>query len=338
MKDIYILTYSGVFSQDLKPWSSLDVNLLTASLAAKGLSITPIEYADALKLPSYTDHIFITSSSQNPTRKRLIDDICYELNMRGSVIIPNLDLLRAHDNKGYQVLLSERLNIIKPIEAYFLLDHGTFRCISDKNYVIKTIDGASSNGVALVNSKKDLRKFFYKNLYLKHSFPSIFKAVKQKLKAFIKPSSYCEAQRAFYETTISCVKQNFIAGLTFDYKVIVFYDEYYVLKRNIKKDDFRASGSNNFELLDHVSEDVLSFAKNTFDKLSAPYLSIDIVEKSGELFVLEFQGPHFGPYTVLTSRVFYKYNNGNWEKHSTEKRHLECIYADALSKFINEAY
>lgn len=335
MKNIYFLTYKGVFSQHLKPWSSLDVVKLIEQIKFHGVNASSIEYDEALQLSDYQDIIFITSSSQNLVRKNFIEDVCYELMSRGSQLIPSFELLKAHENKGFQALISSRLGIKKPNEKYYLIGEGENAKENDLKYVLKTVDGAGSHGVSLISKPSDLMIFYLKNVLNSMSIGKTFKSFKQKIKKYVFSKKYSLEQDFYYSSCIPCCKQEFIDGLAFDYKVIVFHDKYYFLKRYIRSDDFRASGSNNFEVLSDVGDDLLCFSKSVFDKFNTPYMSIDIVEKEGKFLVIEFQSPHFGPYTVLTAQYFYSFYNGIWNKEESKVECLEDVYAYALSKYIN---
>jgi hypothetical protein len=329
---IYFLTYNNVFSQHLKPWSSLDVDELIIYLSIKGFESTYIDYSAVLLLESFEDIIFITSSSQNLVRKRFIEDVCHELVARGAKVIPSLDMLKAHENKGFQVFLSKRLGLKKPIEEYVLIGETTFD-FSNK-FVIKTIDGAGSNGVALINNKIDYYKFYFTNAIRFVGLKNLVKNFKQKLKKIIPFLRYSKEQDFYYSSTIACCKQELIEELSYDYKVLVFYNKLYFLKRNIRENDFRASGSNDFEFIEDIDISLISFCYESFLKLNEPYVSFDIAESNNEYFIIEFQGLHFGPYTALNNPYYYEYFDGKFSKKVNKDFILESIYADSLAKYI----
>jgi hypothetical protein len=329
---IYFLTYNNVFSQHLKPWSTLDVGKLIAFLAKKGIEARCIDYSSVFNIGNIEQSIFITSSSQNLVRKRYIEDVCHELVARGARVIPSIDMLKAHENKGFQVFLSERLGLKKPVEEYVLLGEGTFKVA--RQFVIKTIDGAGSNGVALIKNNVDLFKFYLINAIRFIGLKNLGKSFKQKLKRFIPLLSYSKEQDFYYSSTIACCKQELIEDLSFDYKVLVFHDKLYFLKRNIRKNDFRASGSNDFEFVDEVDHSLIEFCYESFLKLNEPYVSFDIAESGDEYFIIEFQGLHFGPYTALNNRFYYEHLNGKFSKKLNDEFILESVYADSLAKYI----
>ena len=100
--------------------------------------------------------------------------------------------------------------------------------------------------------------------------------------------------------------------------------------------DFRASGSNNFELISDVVAPLLDFAYEVHQKLDAPYSSLDIAVSNGEHFLIEFQVPHFGPYTQLSAEKYYfRHRAGIWEAaNKVAYMGREREYAAAITKYI----
>lgn len=329
---IYFLTYNNVFSQHLKPWSSLNVDDLISNLNSLGYKSESIDYSDSLMLDSIKGAIFVTSSSQNLVRKRYIEDVCHELVMRGARIIPSIDMLKAHENKGFQVFLSQRLGLKKPVEEYILIGEGIYNLTGQS--VIKTIDGAGSNGVALVKNKLDFSKFYLINALRFIGLKNLIKSLRQKLKKFLPLTLYSKEQDFYYSPAIACCRQDLIPNLMFDYKVLIFYDRLYFLKRNIRKNDFRASGSNDFEFVQDVALSLVEFCYESFLKLNEPYVSFDIAESNGEYFMIEFQGLHFGPYTALFNKFYYEYSQGYFIKKENIEFNLESVYSESLAKYI----
>ena len=70
--------------------------------------------------------------------------------------------------------------------------------------------------------------------------------------------------------------QSFVPDLKDDWKVLVYNEKYYVLNRKIRKNDFRASGSNIFDFEKDPPEGLLEFSKNLYEEFDVPYASFDI--------------------------------------------------------------
>src|SRR5690606_14304899 len=109
-------------------------------------------------------------------------------------------------------------------------------------------------------------------------------------------------------------------------------NRYFVLKRNVRKSDFRASGSGDFEFVD-PPVDVLDFAKEITDTLKNPYLSLDIAQSDKGCHLIEFQATNFGPYTLLNSPSRFINCDNTWNKEENCKD-LEANYSYALNYFI----
>ena len=129
------------------------------------------------------------------------------------------------------------------------------------------------------------------------------------------------------------VIQDFIEGLEFDYKILVFWGKFYVLKRNIKKGDFRASGSGLFEFKE-PSNAVLNYAKYIFETLDTPYASLDIAESYVGCKLIEYQALNFGPYALIKSPGYYTLNDGYWVFIEVTSS-LEVEFSRSLAAYVS---
>jgi glutathione synthase/RimK-type ligase-like ATP-grasp enzyme len=189
--------------------------------------------------------------------------------------------------------------------------------------VIKTAKGAMSKGVALSVNKTDLiqkakkisrsRNWFSELWNFKNTF---------KYKGFIPDSKY---RNKF-------VIQNFIPGLDSDWKILIYGLKYYALKRNVRKNDFRASGSGLLKFTPEIPNGILDFAKLVYQTIDVPQLSIDVAFDGNDFHLIEFQALYFGSYTLESSPFYYLYNKG-WNLIN-EKSVLESVFADSVVQYI----
>ena len=129
------------------------------------------------------------------------------------------------------------------------------------------------------------------------------------------------------------VAQPFLDNLTCDYRVLAVEDRFYAMRRDVKKGDFRASGSKKFHYHD-VPLEVLEYAKYISSKIDNPYLSIDLAFKDNVSYLIEFQGTNFGSSVVRNSKGYYRLSPANeWEFH-TQKPQLEETLGHGLYKYI----
>ena len=96
------------------------------------------------------------------------------------------------------------------------------------------------------------------------------------------------------------IAQPFISGLDGDWKVLVYGDQYYVLKRHVRPGDFRASGSGmdyRAGLDSGIPDEVLSFVEKVYHLLDIPHLSADVAFDGKRPYLIEFQAVYFGTAT-----------------------------------------
>jgi len=105
-----------------------------------------------------------------------------------------------------------------------------------------------------------------------------------------------------------------------------------VLNRKVRENDFRASGSGKLAFIE-PPEEVLAYAREIYSKLDVPFISLDIGYDGVVCNLIEFQGTHFGPYTLVNSESYFIYSENKWIKIN-EKSILEEEYVESISKFI----
>ena len=274
--------------------------------------------------------LFTSTEDINGKYKSFISDIVYFFQLSNYSIIPNYAILKSHNNK----VMMELLRIKHDFDDVHFFDTKFASTINEiKNLkvefpiVIKGSSGALSKGVYLANNRKELISF-YNKIHLKDRLLVRIKEWGRRIK-----------HRGNYNSESlrrgKVVIQKFIPNIDHDYKVLIYFDKCFVLKRNNRKNDFRASGSGDYEYIEDVSVEILNLALHLRKKLSVPNLSIDIAETNKGLCVFEFQGIYFGTKTIEFSPFhFFLEENGNW-KIIKEKVDLEKTFVYSVSKFIN---
>lgn len=74
--------------------------------------------------------------------------------------------------------------------------------------------------------------------------------------------------------------------------MLVFGEKYYILRRKVRKNDFRASGSGKREFPEYLTDvecQVLDLAYKAFCEIDTPLLSIDIAHDGEKCHMIEFQ-------------------------------------------------
>lgn len=271
------------------------------------------------------DVVFYTSSDE-PNVRAYIKDITYFVSKQ-SHLVPSYEYLLAHENKGFQHLFRCFYQLDSMQGGYhFDIDNAP----DEFPYVFKSVDGAGSKGVRLIHSDKDLnsvRKGLFKTSL-------IYKILK-----FVRRWQYSPEQLERYRYRHKGFKQyvwqQFVENLDCDYKVLVFGDKYFVLRRLVKKNDFRASGSGVLDFDSHCPEEVLEHAKALFTNLNTPFASFDLAVDDGRSYLIEFQMLNFGPKTLVDSRCYYQFIDQKWTRTKGESD-LAVEFGNAFVQYLNK--
>ena len=334
MKIYFITDSQNFYGQKLYPWESLDIDKIISTLRVK-YEVEHITFNDVVNTGINIENaIVLYTSSQQHEYKEYIEDVLLYLIQKGNHLVPSLNMFKSHENKGYQELHKKLLGIDSLKASYF----GHHKEIKDTDLefpiVVKVLDGFGSGGVALVNTKKELVDFSTKEECLVHKgyMRTIKSAIAKPIKKYILRQENKFNTGDYYYYFKRFVVQEFIPELAHDYKVLVFHEKYYVLKRYVNNNDFRASGSGNFAF-EEVEDGVLNFAKEIFRKFTEPFMAFDICFDGIKYYLIEFQGTHFGPYTLIESEGYYMQKNSQWA-FMKEKSDLDEEVANALLQYV----
>lgn len=341
MKNIYLITdYKNFFGSKWKanPYrSGLDKEYMLKLFVNQGynLVITPAALVD-VSSDHWKDALVLYTSSEEPGLhyKSYLEDIILALELKGAKVIPKAKFLRAHENK---VFMEQLRKILIPTESR-TIDAFSFgsseelqRAIIDKRIklptVIKTASGAMGKGVYLAKTENELLKIakeISSTLDIKRSLKEKIRA--QKHKGYLPESQH---QKKF-------IIQPFIPNLTCDWKLLVYGNKIFILQRNIKGNDFRASGSGyNYKAGSESGFPFkyLDFIYDFFIKLAVPNLSVDFAYDGENPYIIEFQALYFGTSTQYRSKDYYELINDNWVlKENTVDQ--ESIYVDSIVSYI----
>ena len=310
--------------KDLRDWfwatypdwtteKSLDAAYIKTYFSDLGYHVELTTYHDFDFTKNYADYIVLYTSAEDYCggSKAFIEDVLVYLEKQGAVLLPEFPYFRAHDNKVMMELLrsgfeDDRLKTIhsRVWSSYEKLKEAHF---TEYPVIIKRAGGAGGEGVFLAKNRKELYRYAEKvsrmtNLQQFYYLSCV--NVKQKL---LKKKPVPIHNSKF-------ITQNYIAGLSGDYKVLVFGEHYFVLHRLNRTGDFRASGSGQFT---HDAEDeieaVLDFAESCTAAIHAPWLSLDICHDGSACHLIEFQCISFGFKAMSMSERHYIREGGKWK-------------------------
>lgn len=324
--------------RDFKNYKSMDVKKIENMFIEYGFEVSVLRFENLDFKLEYRDYIILYQSSEDLTLnyKSYIEDIILWMKNQQALIIPEFIYLRSHHNKNMMELLKNNLRdeSFKTIKTEFI---STYEMLEYKDYcypvVVKTASGAGSNGVFLAYNKEQLIKKCKKLTLMQNKQRRFYQLVKLKRKIF---NQKIEKSTNDYNNN-KFIVQSFINNLSGDYKVLVFSEKYYILHRQNRKNDFRASGSGIF--IEPVRSEVnglLDFSKKLYLELDVPMLAIDVGFDGERYHLIEFQCIHFGPYTLQASEYYYSFDNEKWVK-IYGKSDLEYEFVNSIISYISKS-
>jgi len=331
-KVLLVTTPDGFFAQGEMPWSNLDLEIVTCSLTEAGFKVLVVDY-DYLKdnLKETKGNVIVYTSSQRVEHKNYIEDIMFLLK-DDNLLIPSFESLKAHDNKGFQCLMDKKY-AFGLIPCDYIADISEVRDeLVEYPCVFKPANGASSTGVSIVKNKTEVLE------KLNDIFDFSLRDLKKHVKKYFFKKRYNERWERYIKFGEKrFILQQFIPDLTYDYKVLIFGEKYYALKRLVAEDDFRASGSGlHSREFDNEINLILEKAYEFKNKYSSHIYSLDFCINKDRVQLIEFQFTHVGPVTLTDSTCFFRRDeNGIWDKKQCQS-HLEIEFTKSVLGYINE--
>lgn len=333
--------YRDVFGSkfDAIPYrSGLNKSLLYEYLKAFNIRARFIKYTETNLIQDDLDEFYWHDSIEdiNYHYKTYMEDVIYALELNGSKVIPGHKYIKAHNNKVFMEFL-RKLSNQKEINN---LNSRHFGCYeefvedsSEIGYpaVIKGAEDAQSRKVRLGKDDTSAKKFI-KEI---SRTPSFLKEIKEKIREKKYPGYKKESK---YRNKF--IVQEFLPTLRNDWKILIFGDKLYILRRGVPEGDFRASGSHyqyGFGSQSTPPDGIFDYAYTLYEDFNVPYISIDVVFDGEKFYAIEFQFVSFGSSTHLYSDCYYKKIGKLWEP-VFEKLDLEYLYANAISQHIHRNY
>ncbi|GAP42361.1 protein containing ATP-grasp domain [Lentimicrobium saccharophilum] len=338
INQIFILTdYKGFFGSKQKAKfyrGGMDLDKLSACFSKYGIQVTISSFTrlEVKNVDKESTLILYTSSEdKHGFYKDFIEDIIFHLDQVGYNLLPSYACLKAHNNKVAMELLRER-STMESIKTIHSAVFGTLdELIAQADnfifpVVIKPASGAMSRGVSKAENPKELvniAKKISRSFNLKHNLKELLRNIKYR-KSYVRES--------FYRSKF--IVQNMIKNLGNDWKVLVYGPQIYVLQRNNRKNDFRASGSGDFLFTKELPDGMLDFAQSVRNYFNVPHISLDIGFDGKRFHLIEFQFINFGTTTIEKSPFYFEKFEGKWivkEGYSD----LEKVYVTSLMSYLS---
>jgi glutathione synthase/RimK-type ligase-like ATP-grasp enzyme len=271
---------------------------------------------------------FFYASSQYPDYYSAFEDVLLLIKESGGILIPDFTHFRAHENKYFQELVKTKLKIKCP--SSFLissLEEGLEKIkLFTFPIVAKLSSGFGSSNVTLIRNLKEAEMFLEKNL---------ISVVKKRKNIFKYRKQIKETENKHPLKVGKIIFQEFISGIENDWKILLFGNKIFYLKRYFKENDFRASGSGIFDNSVPPSENILKFAAEVKSLLKTPWVSLDIIEKENNIYLIEYQCVHFGLYTVMKSSSHFEFSEGKFRQVNGQVDE-DMLFAEDLLSYINQ--
>lgn len=298
---------------DWETEASLNVEYIADFFTNIGYDVEITSYLEFDYFKNYAGYVVIYTSAEDYCggSKAFIEDVLVHLCNQGAMLLPAFKYFRAHDNKVMMEILRNEFKDyrLKTIHSKVWSSYEEIKeaAITDYPIIVKRAGGAGGEGVFLAHNQAELYKYAEKVSRMTNMLHFYYMScvnVKQrllgKIPALIHNSKF--------------ITQNYIDGLTGDYKILVFGRHYFALRRLNRENDFRASGSGKFaEDNGDKIEEVLDFAMVCTKEINSPWLSLDICHDGNECHLIEFQCISFGFKAMSMSKQHYIHEAGHWK-------------------------
>lgn len=274
--------------------------------------------------------------------------ILYTAKNKGIVTFPNFDTSWHFDDKIAEKYLLESINAPIPASWVFYTKDSAkdfFKHQCKYPIIAKLKSGSGSNNVKLIKSKSQAiryaKKMFGSGI---NSAPNIFFKAKSNIRSSKSLSAFKSRFKRipdFINTLRNGKKfpkergyvylQEFIPNDGYDLKVVVVNNKISFLARNVRNNDFRASGGGDiFYDKNLVSEEIKIIAKETSNKLNFLCMGYDFVinNKSSKPYIVEIS---YG-----FSHTAQMELNGHWDENNCWIEEKLNAPEEIIKKLIND--
>ena len=230
--------------------------------------------------------------------------LLYSVQASGKIVFPDYNTMWHFDDKVGQKYLLEAIGAPLAPSYVFYNKKEALEWVKKTDFpkVFKLRGGAGSQNVKLAKTKTDgiklIKLAFGKGFSQYDAWPNL----KERIRKFKKgQTSLFDVVKGFirlgYTTEFSRISgkergyiyfQDFIPDNGFDIRVIVIADKAFAMKRLVRKNDFRASGSGSFLYeKEHFSNEIIKLSFDLSEKLKSQCVAFDYVFKNEKPLLLE---------------------------------------------------
>lgn len=287
----------------------MNVSTLKNRFADLGIIVHLLKFPEVNLNDDWAGRVVLYQSSEDPDLqyKSYIEDMVLGLSLAGAHIVPGFPYLRAHHNKSFWEIFRK----VSRVEAANTLSSqifGTYEdfasqslqypCVAKKSY------GAGSAGVMLLPSEQESKRIVKRISKSSLCLNTLEEFVKRLIRKEYMP--YSLNRNKF-------ITQEFIPNLTHDYKILLYGQRAFVVRREVGDNDFRASGSGRLSWPRDIPIALLDFAWTIYSGFDVPHVSLDIAESNQSFHLIEAQFVDFGPAALERSNHHWERGSEGWK-------------------------
>jgi hypothetical protein len=335
LKEIILLVdYRGAFyssTTNACSLCSMNVPRLINHFSEHGIKANVLYFPDIDFRKNWTGEVILCQSSEDHELRyrAYIEDMILGLSLVGAHLLPSFPFFRAHHNKVFMEVLRRisRIDEANTLETQMYGTFEDFTKVASFNYpvVLKPGSGAGSSGVQLLKDSKQAKKCVKDISWCGDYLWIIKEIIKRLIRKNYQP--YSLYRRKF-------IIQKFIPDLAYDYKVLIYGRRVFIVRRDVRENDFRASGSGKLNWPKDASEQLLNFAWQLFEAFDVPHASFDIAETESAYHLIEAQFVDFGPATLERSDHHWLRNTTGWERFEGQVE-LERTFVEGVIRYVN---
>lgn len=240
----------------------------------------------------------------NPKDLLFAKELLYSLENSGKAVFPDINTTWHFDDKLGQKYLLEAMNLPLVPTYVFFSKKEALVWISDATFpiVTKLRCGAGSNNVRLLKTRSKAKRYInkafgkgirphnaireLKDSILQYKMSKI--AFKKVVKSVIHIIYPFQLEKSKDREMGYVYFQKFIPGCKSDIRIKVVGERIWALTRNVRKNDFRASGSGKLVFDQHlIPEKALKLSLEIVRKLKCQSIAIDLLPFNGDFLITE---------------------------------------------------
>jgi len=260
--------------------------------------------SDIMEQLSDCDALMWHFNHKGAKASKFAKELLYAVQASGKKVFPDFNSVWHFDDKLGQKYLLEALDTPLVPTYVFFSKKEALAWADETTYpkVFKLRNGSASDNVKLVRSKRDAYHLIARAFGRGFKQYEGWNNLKERMrKFFLGKTSFYEVIkgicRLFWAPAYARLNnremgyvyfQDFIPGNDHDIRIFVVGNKAYGIRRNVRKNDFRASGSADYLYeKEHFSEEVLRLSFELIEKLKAQCVVFDFVFLEGKPLLVE---------------------------------------------------